>query len=68
MKVNLNKIKGLMAEHGDTQLDLAEKLGISENTLRHYFHQKTEMRVSMVGQIAEIYHVKPLDLLQTESV
>ena len=48
MKVNLSKIKGLMAEHGDTQLKLAEKLGISEVTLRNYLKQETEMRVSTV--------------------
>ena len=66
MKVNLSKIKGLMAEHGDTQLKLAEKLGISEGTLRNYLKQETEMRVSTVGHIAKIYGVKPAELLIPE--
>ena len=66
MKVNLSKIKGLMAEHGDTQLKLAEKLGISEVTLRNYLKQETEMSVSTVGHIAKIYGVKPAELLIPE--
>ena len=41
MKVNLSKIKGLMAEHGDTQLKLAEKLGIVPATLRSYLKGRT---------------------------
>jgi transcriptional regulator with XRE-family HTH domain len=66
MQVNLNKIKGLMAEHGDTQKDLADKLGISDMTLRNYLGGKTEMRVDTIGKIAEIYKVAPLVLLTFE--
>lgn len=63
MQVNLNKIKGLMAENGDTQKDLACKLGITDETLRNYFRGKTIMRVDTVSKIAEIYNVAPLVLL-----
>lgn len=63
MQVNLNKIKGLMAENGDTQKDLADKLGIADMTLRNYFSGRTIMRVDTVSKIAEIYNVAPLVLL-----
>lgn len=54
MQVNVAKIKGLMAEHGDTQDVLAEKLGIVPATLRSYLKGRTVMRVDTVAQIAEI--------------
>ena len=63
MQVNLNKIKGLMAENGDTQKDLARKLGISVDTLHHYFKGETIMRVDTVSKIAAVYNVAPLMLL-----
>lgn len=63
MQVNLNKIKGLMAENGDTQKDLACKLGITDETLRNYFRGKTIMRIDTISKIAEIYNVAPLVLL-----
>lgn len=63
MQVNLNKIKGLMAENGDTQKDLADKLGIADMTLRNYFNGRTIMRVDTVSKIAKIYNVAPLVLL-----
>lgn len=66
MKVNLSKIKGLMAEHGDTQSALAAKLEISENTLRNYLKGVTAMRVDTVGRIAAIYDVPALELLAVE--
>lgn len=66
MQVNVAKIKGLMAEHGDTQDVLAEKLGIVSATLRSYLKGRTVMRVDTVAQIAEIYGVKPLDLLTVD--
>lgn len=63
MQVNLNKIKGLMAENGDTQKDLARKLGITDETLRNYFKGETIMRVDTVSKIAAVYNVAPLMLL-----
>ena len=63
MTVNLNKIRGLMAEHGDTQKDLAEKLQISVVTLRGYLKGYSVMRVDTIAKIAEIYGVPALDLL-----
>ncbi len=66
MQVNVAKIKGLIAEHGGTQDTLAKKLGIVPNTLRSYLKGRTVMRVDTVAQIAEIYGVKPLDLLTVD--
>lgn len=63
MQVNLNKIKGLMAENGDTQKDLARKLGITDETLRNYLKGETIMRVDTVSKIAAVYNVAPLMLL-----
>ena len=66
MQVNVAKIKGLIAEHGDTQDNNNKKLGIVPNTLRSYLKGRTVMRVDTVAQIAEIYGVKPLDLLTVD--
>ena len=66
MQVNTARIRGLMAEHGDTQQDLAEKLGITPVTLREYLKGRQQMRVDTVSQIAAIYNVSPLDLLTIE--
>ena len=46
MQVNVAKIKGLMAEHGDTQDVLAEKLGIVPATLRSYLKGRTVIRAN----------------------
>lgn len=66
MQVNTARIRGLMAEHGDTQQDLAEKLGITPATLRGYLKGRQQMRVDTVAEIANIYGVKPLYLLIEE--
>lgn len=67
MRVNVAKIKGLMAEHGDTQEKLAQKLGVSPTTLRTYLKGRTPMRVDTIAEIAEIYNVSPLILLIAEN-
>lgn len=66
MQVNTARIRGLMAEHGDTQQDLAEKLGITPATLRGYLKGRQQMRVDTISEIATIYGVKPLYLLIEE--
>lgn len=63
MQVNIMKIKGLMAENGDTQEDLAKKLGCSTTTVGNYLTGKSEMRITTLDRIAEIYNAAPLDLL-----
>lgn len=66
MQANTAKIRGLMAENGDTQDDLAKKLGISPTTLRSYLKGKIAMRIDTLAEIAKIYGAKPLDLLKVE--
>ena len=66
MTVNLNKIKGLMAEHGDTQKDLAEKLGLSRQMVSLYMTGGSAMSIATVTKIARIYGVSPFDLLKEE--
>lgn len=66
MQVNVAKIKGLMAEHGDTQDDLARKMKMTSATLRNYLKGKTVMRVDTVAEIAKIYGIKPIELLMEE--
>ena len=66
MQVNTARIRGLMAEHGDTQQELAEKLGIAPATLRGYLKGRQQMRVDTIAEIATIYGVKPLYLLIEE--
>lgn len=63
MQVNVMKIKGLMAENGDTQEDLAKKLGCSVATVGNYLTGKSEMRIATLNLIAQIYNTAPLDLL-----
>ena len=65
MQVNIAKIIGLMAEHGETQQDLARVLGCSVTTVGNYMTSKSVMRVDDVGKIAVHYEVSPLDLLKT---
>lgn len=66
MFVNINKIRGLMAEHGDTQKSLAEKLNVSERTVWNYLTGKTSMRVDDIAKIAAIYDVEPHTLFKNE--
>jgi len=66
MQVNIAKIKGLMAEHGDTQQDLAAKLGVTRTTINNYVLGKTTVTLETANKIAAIYNVDPLDLLKRE--
>lgn len=63
MEVNLNKIKGLMREHGETQADLAKVIGKSEATVQNYLAGKTEMTCRILGDITKHYGVPFGDLI-----
>lgn len=65
MEVNLNKIKGLMREHGETQAELAEYLGCSTSAVQSYLAGKTEMPSTVFIRIAKKYEV-PIGELTTE--
>lgn len=64
MEVNLNKIKGLMREHGETQAELAEYLGCSTTSVVNYLNGKTEMKAVYVFKIADKYKTPIADLVE----
>ncbi|MCM1259663.1 MAG: helix-turn-helix domain-containing protein [Prevotella sp.] len=55
--MNISKLKGLMAEHGDTQEDIAKLLNIHVTSLYHKMKGKTEFKFSEVQIIASHYNV-----------
>lgn len=61
--VNLDKIKGLMREHGETQRDLANLLACSATSANNYLTGKTEMKVGDVVKIAKHYNVELNDIV-----
>ena len=64
MEVNLNKIKGLMREHGETQAELAKYLGCSTTSVVNYLNGKTEMKAVDFFKIADKYKVPITDLVE----
>lgn len=61
--VNVSKIRGLMAEHGETLKDLASKLNISKKALSDKLNNKTEFKVNEVQLIAAHYNVNTIIFL-----
>lgn len=64
MQVNIAKIKGLMAEHGDTQKDLAAVLGCCVTSVGNYLTGKSQMKIDDIGNIAQHYQVDAFELLK----
>lgn len=63
MQVNTARIRGLMAEHGDTQQDLAEKLGVTRTTVNNYLQGVSPITLETATKIAKIYNADPLSLI-----
>ena len=63
MQVNTARIRGLMAEHGDTQQDLAEKLGVTRSTVNNYLQGVSPITLETATKIAKIYNADPLSLI-----
>ncbi|MCM1438879.1 MAG: helix-turn-helix domain-containing protein [Roseburia sp.] len=58
MKTNLGqRLKDLRTEHGYTQRELAEKLGINDVTYLHYEKEQREPPLSLLADIAKLYGV-----------
>lgn len=55
--MNVNKLKGLMAEHGDRQEDIARLLDINITTLNFKLQGKREFKFSEVVTLADYYKV-----------
>lgn len=66
MQVNTAKIRGLMAENGDTQETLAKKLGITRTTVNNYLTGDYSMSLETASRIAKIYNADPFTLLKRE--
>lgn len=63
MQVNTARIRGLMAEHGDTQQNLAEKLGVTRTTVNNYLQGVSPITLETATKIAKIYNADPLSLI-----
>ena len=55
--MNINKLKGLMAEHGDRQEDIAKLLNINVTTLNFKLQGKREFKFSEVVALSQHYGV-----------
>lgn len=58
MKTNLGqRLKELREEHGFTQKQLSDKLGINSVTYLHYEKEQREPPLSLLADIAKLYGV-----------
>lgn len=57
--MNLNRLKGLMAEKGVTRSELAKILNISLKTLSLKINGKTSFKVNELILICDYFNVKP---------
>lgn len=55
--MNVNKLKGLMAEHGVTRQELAEVLKMSPYTLRERLEGHYHFKVNELVTISEFFNV-----------
>ena len=53
------RIKEVLKEHGITQVELAEKLGINRVNLSNMLSEKNDMRVSTLLKLADAIGCKP---------
>lgn len=55
--VNTNKLRGVIASHGDTQKELAKHIGIAPPTLNDKIHNKRDFKRSEMGKIMWRYNL-----------
>lgn len=53
------KLKALLAKHGQTQNDLAEILGISYQSVSIKLNNKSEFTLAEVFKIVQVYQLTP---------
>lgn len=63
----VSKLKGLMREHGHTQKQLAEYLGLSEYGLRRKLNGQSEFKANELFELAKLYNVS-VDYFFTDRV
>jgi len=59
MAFNTNKVRGLMAEHGLKQADIARVINKTEMTLRNKLQGKTEFTATEIAILANLFNVSP---------
>ena len=63
IKVNKTKLKSVMILHGDTNKDIANLLGISEQSVSYKINEKdTEFKQGEIKLIATRYNLSPEDI------
>lgn len=61
------KLRTLRELHGIKQEDIAQRLGISQNTYSKLETGETDLTMSRLEEIAKIYNIKPLDLFNFDA-
>ncbi len=56
--MNLDKLRGLRVEHGLTQKNIAEKIGINLSTYTLKENGKRDFTASEISKLCEIFNVK----------
>ena len=59
MYFNPNKVRGLMAEHGYNQTEVATAINRSEMTLRNKLTGKTKFTADEIAVLAKLFAVSP---------
>ena len=59
MAFNTNKVRGLMAEFGYNQNEIAKIINRSEVTLRSKLSGKTDFTASEIAALAKLFNVSP---------
>lgn len=55
--MNINKLKGLMAEHDCNRKQIADLLGINESTLKNKLYGKSDFKFAEVQKLADFFKV-----------
>lgn len=63
----MNRIKEVLEEKGIKQTWLAEQLGKSYNMVNGYVQNRTQPRLEVLFEIAEILRVNPKDLIKDKN-
>lgn len=62
--MDINKLKALIIQHGETQLDLADAMGIALSNLNAKLNDKADFRKSEIMFIAERYKLSPMQIAE----
>lgn len=57
-ELKTSKIRGLIAEHGITQKELAEIIGISEQSMNLKLKGKRQFKANEIGKIARYFDIE----------